>query len=305
MNADFDAIEKKPIILAVDDDPLSLKVLNQILSADYDIVMARSGEEALELAESESPDLILLDVVMEDMSGYDVMDRLKLNVETARIPVIFITGLETVEDEEKGLIMGAQDYIKKPFLDIVVRARVKTQINNVRQRREIERLSMTDALTGIPNRRSFDIRLSLEWAHAMRDKKPIAVLMIDLDNLKAYNDSYGHIQGDAMLKAVSGALEGAAKRAQDIAARIGGDEFAILLPDTDMQAAMEIANSLRAGVASHKFMSGDDPATSITFSIGVACARPAPGDHPEKFLSLADSRLYDAKNSGRNIVRGE
>ena len=304
MNEDIAATEteNKPGILIVDDEPSSLKVLNQILSADYEIYMAKSGKEALELAVSEIPDLILLDVVMEDMSGYEVLEQLKEYPETALTPVIFITGLASAEDEEKGLILGAADYITKPFLDVVVRARVKTQINNVRQRREIERLSMTDALTGIPNRRSFDLRLSMEWAHAIREKKPITVMVIDLDNFKAYNDTYKHKQGDVMLKTVADILLSAAKRAQDLAARIGGDEFAILLPNTELQPAIEIAQSLRERIESICVLTGSGDETSMTISIGVACTWPTPEDLPDNFVDSADSQLYRAKHMGRNTV---
>lgn len=302
MDGDHGKIEKVPSILIVDDDPSSLKVLNQILSPDYDILLAKSGEEAVELAVSERPDLILLDVIMGDMSGYDVLKQLKSIQETSITPIIFITGLSSAEDEEKGLVLGASDYIAKPFLDVVVRARVNTQINNVRQRREIEYLSMTDALTGIPNRRSFDMRLSVEWAHAIREKTPIAVLLIDVDNLKKYNDTYKHMQGDIMLKTVAGILASAVRRAQDIAARIGGDEFAVLLPNTDMEAALEIAESLRGSVEAAAIMTSDKKKTSITISIGAACSKPSPGDLSDSLISLADSRLYQAKSDGRNKV---
>ncbi|MCL2058809.1 MAG: diguanylate cyclase [Oscillospiraceae bacterium] len=302
MDEDNTAYKKKPGILLVDDEPSSLKVLNQILSADYEIYMAKSGQEALELAVSESPDLILLDVVMEDMSGYEVLQQLKEHTETSLTPVIFITSLSTAEDEEKGLILGASDYITKPFLDVVVKARVKTQINNVRQRREIERLSMTDALTGIPNRRNFDLRLSMEWAHAIREKKPIAVMVIDLDNFKEYNDTFKHKQGDFMLKTVAGLLESAAKRAQDLAARIGGDEFAILLPNTELAPAVEIAGALRERIADLRLIAGSGEDTQMTVSIGVTCMRPAPDDPSDEFVDMADSYLYQAKNSGRNKV---
>ena len=292
----------KPSILIVDDEPSSLRILNQILYADYEIIMAKSGGEALELADSECPDVILLDVVMGDMSGYDVLKRLQENPRTSLTPVIFITGLSSAEEEEKGLILGASDYITKPFLDVVVRARVKTQINNIRQRREIELLSMTDALTGIPNRRSFDLRLAMEWAHAIREKTPISILMIDLDNLKNYNDSYNHLQGDAMIKTVAETLASSAKRAQDIAARIGGDEFAVLLPNTDHQSAADFANSLRERVELIEIFTGNGEKTSITISIGVACSQPAPNDIAAELIELADARLYMAKKDGRNRV---
>ena len=302
MNRINKATEKKAGILIVDDDPTSLKVLNQILSADYEIYMAKSGKEALQLAVSESPDLILLDVVMADMSGYDVLVQLKEQPETSMTPVIFITGLSSAEDEEKGLILGAADYIAKPFLDVVVKARVKTQINNVRQRREIERLSMTDALTSIPNRRNFDLRLSMEWAHAIREKKPISVMMIDLDNFKVYNDTYKHKQGDIMLRSIASNLLSAAKRAQDLAARIGGDEFAILLPNTELQPAIEIAQCLRERIESNCILANNGEKTYMTISIGVACTWPAPDDLSDSLIEAADAQLYRAKHMGRNRV---
>ena len=302
MSFNYEHTKKKPSVLIVDDEPSSLKVLDKILSEDYEIYMAKSGSEALELAVSENPDLILLDVVMSDMSGYDVLKQLKENPEIALTPVIFISGLSTAEDEEKGLILGASDYITKPFLDVLVRARVKTQINNVRQRREIEHLSMTDALTGIPNRRGFDIRFSIEWAHAIREKTPIAMMLIDLDKLKDYNDAFNHTQGDMMLKTVAGILVSAVKRSQDIAARIGGDEFAILLPNTELNPAAEIALNLRKSVESSRIKTINGDLTTMTISVGVACARPLPEDSAEDFMQIADARLYRAKNTGRNMV---
>jgi len=293
---------KKPVVLIVDDDPASLRDLNQILSDDYDIVMAKSGREALELSVSEKPDLILLDVVMDDMSGYDVLGRLQEKQETAYTPVIFITGLVSAEDEEKGLILGAADYITKPFRNVVVKARVKTQISNLRQHREIERLSMTDALTGIPNRRGFDLRMAVEWAHAIREKTPISLLMVDLDNLKEYNDTYNHLQGDEVLKIVARTLSSAVKRAQDLAARIGGDEFAVLLPNTDLQSAAEIADMLRAEIENTRIYTNAGAETGMTVSIGAACVCPVPDDDPSGLMETADARLYTAKNGGRNRV---
>ena len=299
---DGEASDNKASILIVDDEPSSLKVLNQILSLDYEIYMAKSGKEALQLAITTCPELILLDVVMADMSGYEVLEQLKEFPETSMTPVIFITGLSSAEDEEKGLILGAADYIAKPFLDAVVKARVKTQINNIRQRREIERLSMTDALTCIPNRRNFDLRLSMEWAHAIREKKPIAVMIIDLDNFKVYNDTYKHMQGDVMLKAIARNLLTAAKRAQDLAARIGGDEFAILLPNTELQPAIEIAQTLRERIESTCVLTSSGDETYMTISIGVACVWPAPDDISGNLVEMADIQLYRAKHMGRNRV---
>jgi diguanylate cyclase (GGDEF)-like protein len=284
---------------------LSLKVLNQILSAEYDVHTAQSGREALELAVSEKPDLILLDILMPDMSGFDVLVRLKDSAETQKVPVIFITANTSPRDEERGLTLGAADYITKPFQDFLIRARVRTQINNVKQRKEIELLSMTDDLTDIPNRRSFELRLEMEWTHAIREQAPIALLMIDLDNFKMYNDTYGHPQGDVLLKTVAATLVASTKRAADVAARIGGEEFVILLPSTDYAGALEIAENLRAAVAATVVATSGGGLTSATISIGVVCMRPNPGDAAVSFVEEADARLYRAKRAGRNRVCGD
>ncbi|MDR3299542.1 MAG: diguanylate cyclase [Candidatus Accumulibacter sp.] len=297
--------DAKQTILVVDDEKTNLVLLNRILAPDYTILTAKSGQEALDRAMTVSPDLILLDIIMPDMDGFEIIKRLKDNADTQNIPVIFITGLHNEADEEKGLSLGALDYIIKPFRNAIVRARVRNHMQLVRHLHLIERLGLVDPLTDIANRRSFDDHMSREWGGAMRECEPISLLMMDIDKFKVYNDTYGHPQGDALLKAFARHVEAGARRPRDIAARIGGEEFVLLCPETDHAGALEIAEQLRAAVAAMTVPTVDKKPTTTTVSIGVATCRPTENDTPQAFIELADKRLYAAKTGGRNRVVGE
>ncbi|MDR2103133.1 MAG: diguanylate cyclase [Treponema sp.] len=290
-------------ILIIDDEKSNLMVLNSILSPDYTIFTAKSGKEGLSRALAEQPDLILLDIIMPDMNGFEVLKILKASEEAGRIPVIIITGLDNDVDEERGFALGAVDYIGKPFKNAIVKARVKTHIQIIDQIRTIERIGLVDGLTDIPNRRCFDDRLALEWRRALRERRPLAFLMMDLDKFKTYNDTYGHPQGDLLLQTVARILSAAAKRAADLAARLGGEEFGLLLPDTHSEAARGIAENIRAEVEALRIPSaGGKVLTQITVSIGVISLIPNEKTSPEAFIAAADKNLYTAKKSGRNRV---
>jgi diguanylate cyclase (GGDEF)-like protein len=292
-------------ILLIDDETANLMVLNRILSPEYTIFTAKSGQEGLERAIAEQPDLILLDIVMPDVNGFDLLAALKQNPETGGIPVIIITGLRDEADEEKGFLLGAVDYITKPFKNPIVLARVRTQIQIIGHIRTIEQLGLIDALTAIPNRRCFDDRLSLEWRRAMRDRKPISFLMMDVDKFKTYNDTFGHPQGDTLLKSLAAIFTGAAMRTTDLAARLGGEEFGILLPETDLPAALNIAEKIRAAVEAARVPTADGKTiTAVTISIGVASVVPNNNAAVQELIEQADERLYTAKNTGRNRVCG-
>jgi diguanylate cyclase (GGDEF)-like protein len=296
-------IGQKYVILAVDDEKVNLCMLNQILSSDYTVLIAKSGKEALKRVEREHPDLILLDIIMPDMSGFDVIDELKKSEHASKIPVIFITGLSADEDEEKGFSLGAVDYITKPFKNAIVRARVRTHIQVIDQIRTIERLGLIDPLTDIPNRRSFDRHLDIEWRRCVRDRRPISFLMMDLDKFKNYNDTYGHPQGDVLLKDVSKIFTRAARRPSDMAARLGGEEFGILLPDAELDSATAIAEKVRSEVESARISAEDGSITApITISIGVVSTVPQKDDDAKEFIARADEYLYRAKDAGRNRV---
>ena len=295
---------KQQTVLVVDDSKTNIAVLAEVLRQDYTVRAATGGEKALEIAFSEnSPDLILLDVVMPDMDGYEVCARLKADPRTKNIPIIFITGKESEEDEIKGFELGASDYITKPFNPVVVRARVNTQAELKRNRDYMERISYLDGLTGIANRRKFNEFLDLSWNFSKRQSLPISLIMMDIDFFKAYNDTAGHLEGDACLIQIAQALEKTAVRKTDLVARYGGEEFACVLPGTSLENAVFVAEKLRSSVLSlqiphHHFAAG----SYVTISLGVASMIPVKDTPFRLLIQAADAALYHAKESGRNKV---
>jgi len=294
---------KENSVLIIDDDKANIIVLTQIiLSLGYNVYVSKDGRDAVEAAVKCSPDVILLDIIMPNMDGYEVLAHLKNTEETRSIPVIFITGLGRNEDEEKGLLLGASDYISKPFSPTVVKLRIQNQIQIINQMDMVRNLSMIDPLTCIPNRRNFDYRLTLEWNHSIRNKTPLSILLIDLDMFKIYNDTYGHLQGDAALKTAAAAVTGSLKRSIDFAARWGGEEFAVLLPNTDYSSAYEIAERIRANIEEARVPCGDEAASRITTSIGLNTITPTSDCSVNNFIKEADEALYCAKRTGKNRV---
>lgn len=287
-------------ILIVDDERANIDELAFILKQDYAIMVAKDGETALKLARDNSPDIILLDITMPEMTGFEVLTQLKSSDDTRSIPVIFITGRDSVEDEAMGFFLGAADYIKKPFHKTIVKARVKHHLQTVAYIRTIEQMGMLDALTGIPNRRGFDNQMQTEWKRAVRDKTALSLLMIDTDRFKEYNDQYGHPEGDALLCMVVEEIRNNLRRPSDYCARWGGDEFTVLLPRTDAVGAQEVAEQIRSGVERLEIPEIDS--RRVTVSIGVHTAYPHIGGLPERFLKSADEALYEAKAAGRNRV---
>ena len=295
--------EKKNSILIVDDELLNLKVLRSILHDDYTVFTAKDGKAAIEIATEEKPDLILLDILMPEMDGYEVLTILKGDADTRHIPVIFITGLDSKSEEEKGLSMDAVDYIGKPFSPGIVNLRVKNQIQIVNQIRTIELLSSLDQLTQIANRRSLDQQLLSEWGRAIRDLIPLSLLMIDVDKFKVYNDSYGHLQGDKVLKMIAETICETLHRAGDFAARFGGEEFCVLLPGADIEGAMLVAEQIREAIQLLVIHCEDGTAGKVTISVGVCSLIPTVTDTIPEMIAKADKALYEAKEAGRNCVR--
>jgi len=296
--------EAKSTIMIVDDEMLNRHVLMTSLKQEYNIVIAQTGEQALEKVFEEKVDIILLDVIMPGMNGFDVLVKLKESKETMNIPVIFITGLTSAADETKGLILGAVDYITKPFNIDIVRARVKTHLKIVKQMRLIESLGLIDSLTDLANRRRFDQQLKIEWARATREKTPISLLMLDVDRFKTYNDTFGHPMGDALLQTLSQTFKQCARRPTDLIARIGGEEFAVILPSSDLNGALLVGESIRKSVEDLATPSGYDPEKPVTISIGVESAIPGGDITIEDFVKTCDQKLYTAKRTGRNKVCG-
>jgi len=291
-------------ILVIDDDPAQLMLLGHILYPLYDVKMAKSGEAGLELAEKHNIDLILLDLVMQGMSGFEVLAQLKESDETKHIPVIFITGSDSNEDEAKGLALGAVDYIRKPFTEVVVSLRVKIHLQLIAQMRTIENLSLTDGLTGINNRRSFDQMIKSTWSYSKRANESFSVLMLDIDKFKQFNDKHGHLNGDTCLKTVAHTIRKSLERGSDEVYRWGGEEFAVVLPYTRLDGAMLIAERIRENIAATPIHVGEGT-VFITVSIGVGSVAPTHMYTDEAFLNFCmglDKALYRAKENGRNRV---
>jgi len=293
---------KKNSLLIVDDEKSNIVLLRQILGKEYTVYAAKNGPEALEVASERLPDVILLDILMPGMNGYEVISALKNFTLTRTIPVIFITALNDPKDEEKGLLLGAADYINKPFSPAVVKLRVQNQIKILNYINIIKRMGMTDQLTDLPNRRSFEERIRMEWNRAIRDNTPISVLILDIDRFKHYNDTYGHWQGDVALKTVAKVLMYETKRLSDFVARMGGEEFVVILANTDALGAFEVAENIRKNIESTQIPLEDGQTNTITVSIGVNTQIPTLGSSIDEFLGYADSALYTAKREGKNRV---
>lgn len=296
---------ERPRILIVDDERINIHLLNALLKIDYKIMVATNGEQALKAAVVGKPDLILLDIVMPGMDGYEICRQLKSMAETQPIPIIFITAMGDVDNETKGFALGAVDYISKPFNSSVVKARVGVHMKLKRKSDLLENLVSIDALTEIPNRRAFDQTREQEWARSLRTGLAISFVMIDIDMFKQFNDNYGHGAGDDCLVRVAGAIEGCIQRPGDFVARYGGEEFAAVLADTDVDGAMRIAERFHAAVIAlqipHAYSAA---APHVTISIGIATAIPAVSLTPQMLSDAADRMLYAAKNAGRSAIKG-
>ncbi|SFG64007.1 response regulator receiver modulated diguanylate cyclase [Duganella sp. CF458] len=288
-------------LLIVDDAMENIQILNHVLGGEHEVLFAMNGEKALELAHQHQPDLILLDAVMPGMDGYEVCAALRASSDVRDIPIIFVTALTTPEDETRALEAGAVDFITKPFNVAVVRARVRTHLTLKRQSDAMREMSLTDALTGVANRRSFNEAIQNEWRRCARSGTPLSVIMIDIDHFKLYNDAYGHQAGDACLKQVASTMLQCGGRSPDLLARYGGEEFVILLPQVDAPGAATVAERILASVRDlaipHRMSSAGD---TVTVSLGVATLMPDQGGAPETLVRCADDALYRAKNDGRN-----
>jgi len=291
-------------ILIVDDERYNIKVLTSFLRQDYKIMAAKTGEQALNAAQGiNPPDLILLDIMMPGLDGYEVCKKLKADSRTMHIPVIFVTALDASDDEAKGFEIGAVDYITKPFKPVIVKARVRTHIQLKRKTDLLDRMALLDGLTEIPNRRNFDVTLEKETKRATRNKSFLSLILMDIDFFKKYNDHYGHVAGDSCLRQVAKTVEGVKKRASDFAARYGGEEFAMILPGTDIKGAMQIAENVRSAVVALNIQhTTSDVAEYVSLSLGVATILPDQEMSSIELIKLADASLYQAKANGRNCV---
>lgn len=296
-------LESRPRLLLVDDQHINIRELYEIFKHDHEVYIATSGIQALELCLTNPPDLILLDIVMPGMDGLKVCRRLKLELRTKDIPIIFVTAQDNPDDETRGLDAGAVDFISKPFNHAVVRARVNTHLMLKAQSDLLRSMAFIDGLTGIANRRRFDKCLETEWRHCKRHGIPLALFLMDIDHFKKFNDTYGHLEGDECLREVASILKQQIGRPHDLAARFGGEEFACLLPGVDMDGALHKANAMLQAISQRNIPhASSETAPFVTISLGVAVMTPEPDQEPDSLVALADSRLYRAKQQGRNRI---
>ena len=290
-------------ILLVDDDPGTIRVLATLLADIGNLSFAISGEDALRMARESAPDLILLDAEMPGMSGFLVCEALKADSELAHVPVIFVTSHREPTFEVSGFELGAADFIAKPLNPPLVLARVKAQLRVKRLADELRRIAATDGLTGVANRRRFDEALEQEWGSARRAGDALALMMIDVDHFKAFNDLYGHPAGDACLRSLAQAMSCACLRPADLVARYGGEEFAVLLPRTSRVGAEHVARALLDAIDALAIAhAGSATAARVTVSVGIASCdadRASVRYTAKDLVQAADKALYAAKNAGR------
>lgn len=312
-------------ILLVDDDNTNLKILSNLLNDKYDLRIAKNGQQAIDLvSRGKIPDLILLDIVMPDIDGYSICEFFKSKEDTKEIPIIFISSMNNFENEEKGLKLGAVDYITKPFVPSIVLSRVNTHLKVSNYLKEIKKLyeesilmnkrleeanlklnelSLMDELIDIPNRRSFNKKIKFEYKKAILEEKPISLILIDIDFFKRFNDNYGHSKGDNALCFVGQEIQTSLRKKDDFVARYGGEEFVVILPNTDLEDAEKIAERIRYNVESlkikHEF---SDSSTYLTISSGLMSTIPQEIDSLDDFINQTDKMLYMAKSKGKNRI---
>ncbi|NQZ82977.1 MAG: diguanylate cyclase [Colwellia sp.] len=290
-------------ILIIDDEKSNLKILSETFKGEVEVILAKDGLQGINRARELQPDLILLDVIMPDMDGFQVIGLLKSDARTSKIPVIFVTGELEVKKEERGLELGACDYIQKPFHVAVLKARVRLHLRMARQTALLEQLANIDPLTSIANRRLYDEVFNTEWRAAIRDETLFSLAIIDIDNFKQYNDYYGHASGDMVLEKVARAISASLMRPRDFVARFGGEEFVVLLPDTTIEGAMEVMQACCKAIADlqipHEYATYFD---HLSVSIGGNSYFPDSESCQKSLFNTADEMLYKAKSSGKNRV---
>jgi len=292
-------VENKQKLLIVDDQKLMRELLQAFLKGLAEIELAESGEEALEKISQNKPDLVLLDVTMPGMDGYEVCKKIKADPELKDIHIIFMTGRDTNEDEVRGLDEGATDFIKKPPVPQVVYARVRNTLKLQAMTNELIVMARTDPLTGTFNRRHFIETGDAEIKRSVRYEAIFSMMMLDIDHFKNVNDTYGHDVGDVAIKATVKAIQ-EALRTEDTLGRLGGEEFAVILPETNLDNSAVVAERIRQSIEDIDIPT---PQGDLKFTISIGISELDIGDKAiDTLLKRADEALYIAKEQGRNRV---
>ena len=302
-------MQTRSTILIVDDTESNIDILVDLLDECYDLVVALDGESALEILDEQPIDLILLDIIMPDMDGYEVSRRAKARSATIeKIPIIFITAKSDEASIEEAFDAGGMDYVTKPFKPKELFARIKTQLQIQKlikeleaSKQELKRLSEIDPMTKLCNRRCFNQTSKAILELAKRDERDLSLIMIDIDKFKDVNDTYGHSVGDEVLIAFSKILLEMTRKS-DLLCRFGGEEFIVLLPETTLEGAAVIAEKIRKEVEASSLKSEDGTEVHYTVSLGVSQLECRDELTVEEGIKRADSALYEAKESGRNRV---
>ncbi len=289
-------------ILVIDDSAVQTEFLCSILKDDYELAVCHTAEEGLAAAKEGGFSLILLDVVMPGMDGFMLLRELKATVLTKHIPVILLTSLADIQYEERGLLLGAVDYVTKPFSPVIIRARVNTHIQLFRYQMQFREQAMVDELTGVANRRRYESESAARWQEAVRFGLPITICMFDIDKFKVYNDTFGHPAGDKVISTVAQKISSFFWRATDLFARYGGEEFVAVFVGSEARPAFEFMKTIRQAVEDLHIPHSSPVSQWVTVSIGGVTVVPKMGDQLETYLKTADAMLYDAKRLGRNQV---
>ena len=296
----------KPLLLVVDSAPTTALLLARTMAHECRIQTLQCGAKTLDYARrtEHRPDLILLHAMGPAPDGLEICRQLKADEATRSIPVMLITDRNKPADEALALRVGAADCVTRPFDLAVFEARIRSQIQLKFRIDLLEHYANQDSLTDVANRRCFEMMLDAEWRRATRERQPLALVMVDVDRFKHFNDLYGHREGDHCLRRVAKAMSGALTRPGDLFARYGGEEFAAILPGTDQPGALCIGERLREAVRDlHIAQQRPDGIRHVTISVGCASVYPNPGLSCYSLLQHADEQLYLAKHAGRDCVR--
>lgn len=296
------------ILVVEDSATLRHAMGGYITSAGHTPVFAKSGEEGLQMLENTAFDMIIMDVEMPGLNGFETTRLMREWLGDHWIPIIFVTGKSEEESFAEGIDAGGDDYLIKPVSPVILKAKISAlgRISEMRDQMqklnaELEKLSQRDSLTGCYNRRTFHEQAKQLWSQAARDQTPIAVLMLDIDHFKLYNDHYGHPAGDSCLKQVAKALQESINRPCDLLARYGGEEFILLLPDTDLAGARRVGETIRQNIASLSVRhAASKTSNHVTVSIGCSTSHFTTGRTLEDLINHADQMLYQAKADGRD-----